>query len=233
MAKFCGKDLLLEIWMGAVPSFVVVAAMRSTSFTLNEEQVDVTDKGSERWRELIECGIKTMSVTAAGPMENAASLREILSAKMNGPSIRLFRITSGMGDEFQGEFQIASIERTGEYNGSEDYSLTLESSGVIAYTPADPVPAVVAPVNDTLPAITGTTEVGQTLSTTQGEWSGSVPMAFSYQWLRDGVAIPGANFDTYLLVGDDEGADISCAVTATNDAASVTATSAEVGPITT
>jgi len=81
------------------------------------------------------------------------------------------------------------------------------------------------PVNSVLPAITGTKTVGQTLTCSTGTWSKSP--TYAYQWLRDGVAIAGATASTRVLSGADEGALMSCTVTATNAGVSDVATSAQ------
>jgi predicted secreted protein len=39
------------------------------------------------------------------------------------------------GDNISASFIIASYERSGEYNAAEEYSVTLEASGTITYTP--------------------------------------------------------------------------------------------------
>lgn len=88
-----------------------------------------------------------------------------------------------------------------------------------------------APVNSVLPVISGTTQIGSTLTTTTGTWTNS-PTGFIYQWLRGGVNISGATSSTYLLVSADNAAMITVAVTATNAGGSASATSAGVGPIT-
>lgn len=81
-----------------------------------------------------------------------------------------------------------------------------------------------APTNSVAPVISGTTTVGQTLSTTNGTWANS-PTSYIYQWKRDGSNISSATASTYVLVGADSGAAITCAVTATNAAGSASATS--------
>jgi hypothetical protein len=66
----------------------------------------------------------------------------------------------------------------------------------------------------TLPAISGTVKVGQTLTTTTGAtWP--VGSTLAYQWYRNGVAISTARATTYVLVTADLSARITVTVTAT------------------
>ena len=95
-----------------------------------------------------------------------------------------------------------------------------------------PVTPTVAPVNSAVPVIGGTTQVGSTLLTTDGTWTGLPTPTYGYQWKRGGAAISGATSSTYLLVTADLAATITVTVTATNTAGSASATSAGVGPIT-
>ena len=92
--------------------------------------------------------------------------------------------------------------------------------------------APVLPANTVLPAISGSTVVGQTLTTTDGTWTGFPAPGFTYQWQRGGVAISGATSSSYLLVTADLAATITVTVTATNTAGNASATAAGVGPIT-
>lgn len=77
------------------------------------------------------------------------------------------------------------------------------------------VPAI-APVNTLAPAASGTPAVGQTLSCTTGSWKGSPVPTFTFSWLRDGVAIPGATGSTYVVQAADQGNGVTCRVTAAN-----------------
>jgi predicted secreted protein len=50
MAKYCGKDLLLQMGNGASPEvFTTIGAMKSNSLTINNEKVDVTTKDDMAW----------------------------------------------------------------------------------------------------------------------------------------------------------------------------------------
>lgn len=79
-----------------------------------------------------------------------------------------------------------------------------------------PVTIEFAPENTAAPVVSGTPEVGQTLSVTNGTWIGTAPITYTYQWKRDGVDIVGATSATYELVLADDGTEISAEVTATN-----------------
>lgn len=75
------------------------------------------------------------------------------------------------------------------------------------------------PLSLTVPVITGTAQVGETLSASTGEWLQS-PSSFAYQWYADYVAIDGATGDTYLLTDTEAGTVITVTVVATNGGAS-------------
>jgi PKD repeat protein len=88
------------------------------------------------------------------------------------------------------------------------------------------------PTNTSLPSINGPTMVGKTIKTSNGSWSGSSPMSFTYQWRRcnaSGAAcvdVPGANASKYTLVSADAGGRMRVTVTATNVTGSTSETSA-------
>lgn len=62
------------------------------------------------------------------------------------------------------------------------------------------------------PTISGTARIDETLTADPGTWE-SQPVNLTYQWKRDGAAIPGATATTYTLVGADVGRVITVAVT--------------------
>lgn len=76
------------------------------------------------------------------------------------------------------------------------------------------------------PTITGTAEIGATLATIPGTWAPS-PVSLAYQWLSDGVPIPGATESTHLITFFDAGHSLSVKVTGTKTGyTTVSATSA-------
>ena len=87
------------------------------------------------------------------------------------------------------------------------------------------------PVNIVAPAVTGTATVGQTLSTTDGTWTGAPAPTFAYQWQRATTNISGATSSTYVVQLADVGNTIRCVVTATNPLGSASANSANTSSV--
>lgn len=66
------------------------------------------------------------------------------------------------------------------------------------------------------PVLNGSFKVGGTVTVSPGYWGeGSVTPKFTYQWLRDGVAIPGATAAAYKPVSADKGKGLTVKVTGT------------------
>ncbi|MGB3673619.1 MAG: pentapeptide repeat-containing protein, partial [Candidatus Nanopelagicales bacterium] len=98
----------------------------------------------------------------------------------------------------------------------------------------------IAPVNSVAPALTGTPVTGETLSVTDGTWTGEPSPTFSYQWRTCTTAdctggtvtnIAGATSSTYALTNDEIGLFVQAVVTGTNVTDGVPAYSNVVGPI--
>jgi hypothetical protein len=83
---------------------------------------------------------------------------------------------------------------------------------------------IAAPTNTAVPTISGTAQVGQTLTAANGTWTGSP--AFTRQWKANGTNISGATATTYIPVVGDVGKTITVTVTGTNAAGNASATSA-------
>jgi polysaccharide biosynthesis protein PslG len=109
---------------------------------------------------------------------------------------------------------------------------TSASSGATTTVTAAPVAPASAPVNTALPQVTGTAQVGQTLTTSNGTWSGS-PTSYAYQWRRCDSAgancanVLGAAATAYKLASGDAGATFRANVTAANAVGSSTASSVQ------
>jgi hypothetical protein len=88
-----------------------------------------------------------------------------------------------------------------------------------------------APRNTSPPTISGTTSVGSTLTANRGQWTGTDPITYTFQWVRcdenggSCANIGGANENTYVLKNPDADNTIRVRVTARNADGTAQATS--------
>jgi hypothetical protein len=118
-------------------------------------------------------------------------------------------------------------------------ALSSEPTQVVKAANLGPVIAggtVVATVAANMPSITGTAQVGQVLTSTNGTWAGTTP-TFSRQWLRCSatgdqcVGIVGATSTTYTPVTADRNLRLRVRVTATRLAVSNFVLTVDIGPV--
>jgi hypothetical protein len=86
-------------------------------------------------------------------------------------------------------------------------------------------PSPSAPVNVDGPTIFGPANVGNTLTSDRGGWTGYPYPTFTYQWRQNGLNISGETGTTYVVRVGDIGQNITLRVTATNSEGSAGATS--------
>jgi hypothetical protein len=126
-------------------------------------------------------------------------------------------------------YRIVATNTSGGVTRGEDRTVTTAAA------------SVAPPSNTSPPVVTGTAQVGQTLTVAPGTWSGS-PTSYTQKWIRCAPAgsggctpsyIPGATATTYMLTSAELGASVYAAVTATNAGGPGAAVvSNAVGPVT-
>jgi hypothetical protein len=114
-------------------------------------------------------------------------------------------------------------------DGSAD--ATSQRTAVVKAAPAN------APKNTSVPTISGTAKEGQTLTADKGNWDGTTPIDYNFQWQRcdkNGLScanIGGAAKTTYVLGSADVGNTVRVRVIATNSAGKTTAFSVASGVV--
>ena len=122
-----------------------IGGLRSTSITLNDESVDITNKDSLGTRTLLAgAGVNSLSVSGSGVFTDTAAevaVRTAFQAQQNtsdGSSAQTaafedFQFIIPDLGTYTGKFQITSLEYAGEYNGKATYSMSFESAGYITF----------------------------------------------------------------------------------------------------
>ena len=134
MAAQKGSALLMKIGNGGSPeAFTTIGGMRSTSLSMNDEMVDVTNKDSSRARTLLaQGGTNSMTVAGSGVFRDSASVTTLRS-KFDESGLTNYQFLVPDFGTFTGNFRLTSLEYAGEFNGEVTYSFTFESSGAISF----------------------------------------------------------------------------------------------------
>ena len=133
IAEAMGNASIIGIdWTDAT---VAVTGLVDITVTF-DEAVDITNKDSGSFRELLPAGgIQSMSITASGVFTDSTAETTLRSAYGTSTFKSYNVIVPDLGT-YAGSFMIASLEYSGEYNGEATYSVTLESSGSITFSAA-------------------------------------------------------------------------------------------------
>jgi len=120
--------------------------------------------------------------------------------------------------------------------GSEVQVVVTATNGAGSASAAGPASttgsAAEPPTPTSAPSISGTARDGQALTAGAGQWAGTEPLVYAYQWQRCSVSgsecanLEGATGPTYTLGHGDVGATLRVAVTASNPGGSRSANSA-------
>lgn len=134
MAAQKGSAMLMKHGNGASPEvFTTIGGLRSTTITLNDEPVDVTNKDSSGVRALlIGAGVTTVSVSGSGVFTDAAS-EASLRGEMGAAAANNWQFLIPDFGTYTGAFILTSLEYAGEFNGEVTYSCSFESNGAITF----------------------------------------------------------------------------------------------------
>lgn len=127
-----GSAFLLKIGNGGTPVvYATVAGLRTTQLSINGESVNVTNKDSGGWRELLSgAGVRSVSVSGAGIFTGSAAEVRVRGNALAG-AIDDYELSFESGERMRGRFLVARLDYAGDYNGERSYTMSLESSGPV------------------------------------------------------------------------------------------------------
>jgi hypothetical protein len=177
------------------------------------------------------------STSAATAMVTDASGRGVAGDKVAFTSTDAGEKIGTVVDNRNGTYTATITSSTSAHSvtiTATDSSVSPSVSGQGTLTQTAASPASTPPSDVTPPSVSGTTQVGRTLSAKSGTWQGTAPISYAYQWQRckpGCAAIAGATSSSYTLRSADLNARIRVAVTASNAVGHAQAFSAQVGPV--
>lgn len=129
MAKYLGNALSLAIEDSpSSGTYTVIAGASEHTMTINNEQIDVSDKDSNRWKSLLAAGARTLTISMNGFVSDDVEF-ELMRVAARDDVILNYRLTYGNSDTVTGAFHIDSFEVTGAYNNAQSFTATLSNSG--------------------------------------------------------------------------------------------------------
>jgi hypothetical protein len=224
VAKDAGHTLGLTVRVGTAPAYAsLVGPVAAASALASTVQPAMSGKAVQG---------QTLSVTPGGWTSSAASVSyawqrcnangRICTPIAGAVAATYVPVAADVGDAV-----VAVVTATA--SGKTQAAFSVASDAVAA-------PPVLAATS--APAVTGTLKVGQQLAGATGQWTGTAPIAYAFQWYRcdaNGAhcsSVHGATKPTYRLVKADTGKTIGFTVTATDaTAAKQPAYASLVGPV--
>ena len=133
MAKYLGIALLLKV--EATPNsgnWQTIGASSSHTLTLNNEQVDVSDKDSNRWKELLSAGDRSATISMEGFITDNTYFALVETAAKTNTDLN-YLLEYGDSKIVSSSFHIDSFEGSGARNDAQSFSITLTSRGAPAW----------------------------------------------------------------------------------------------------
>ncbi len=126
MAGTNGRALLID-WDG-----VTLVGVRTKSYTITNDYVDVTTDDDAGWRTLLaNPGLRSVEVTVSGISSDQILIAEMMEANVSGEPLTVqLPTTTGT---LSGTFLVSSFEQSGEHDGAVEFSATFMSNGVVTY----------------------------------------------------------------------------------------------------
>lgn len=123
---YVGRDIALTMGGSSI------AGLRTKGVAMNKEAIDVTNDADSGWRTMLnKAGTTSLDLSLSGVTENL----DVLYSAFQTNSIYACVLTYPDGSTVSGDFFLASINQTGEYNGAQTFDITLNSSGAVTFTP--------------------------------------------------------------------------------------------------
>lgn len=131
-----GRAFLLKTTDGVTPvTYVTIAGARTTGLSINGEAVDITNKDSGGFQELLGgAGTTKFSITGSGVFKNTA-MEILLRTRAIAKSLDLYKLFFEDGEVMALTAQCTKVDYKGDHNKEVTYDISLESSGQPTFTP--------------------------------------------------------------------------------------------------
>ena len=124
---------LVRIYEGDVATGTLIAGARADSITINNEPIDITDKGDAGWRTFLDVpSVRSVDMSVSGLLDGST----LLDAALAGSASLSGTYTIDIDDigEATGTFYFGNMEVSAPHDGAAEFSASIQSSGPITWT---------------------------------------------------------------------------------------------------
>lgn len=124
---------LVRIYQGDVATGTLIAGARADSITINNEPIDITDKGDGGWRTFLDVpSVRSVDMSVTGLLDTSTLPDAALAASASLTGTYTIDIDD-MG-EATGTFYFGNLEITANHDGAAEFSASIQSSGAVTWT---------------------------------------------------------------------------------------------------
>jgi len=125
-----GTDCLLAIDVADNATFVAIGGLTTNGLTLNNTAIDITNKGSASWRELLGGeGLQAMDFTGEMVFSTNSAF-DAMKTQALSKTLKAYEIARG-SETVTGTFYITSYGETAPDNDKVTATVSLQSSGPV------------------------------------------------------------------------------------------------------
>lgn len=125
-----------EVGMSAL-AFVGVGGLRSKTFSVKVDGIDITNSDSDQWTTLLDgAGIRSFELSGEGVFTNSQKVQALEDALIANRQVCLMFLDAKAYRIYEGCFKITSMEYSGSFDGEGTFSMSASSSGALTVVPA-------------------------------------------------------------------------------------------------
>lgn len=136
MAAQAGRKMVLYIGDGATSEqFDKVGGQRVTRLTINNTSVDITDKDSDAWTELLaNVAGRNVAMSIEGIYKGGDGWDRLVEIASGDTTVANFRMIFEDDDTmWSGAWQVTSFEESGAHDNARMFTANFASSGAITF----------------------------------------------------------------------------------------------------
>jgi predicted secreted protein len=128
MSKYLGNAMLLKLETVAnTGTYVDIGGASEHTFTYTNETVEVSDKFTNRWKELLSAGDRMVTITMNGFVTDNAAYA-VLESAVETDTIYNYQMAFGNSQILQGSFHVDTNEDSGARSSAQEFSYTFTST---------------------------------------------------------------------------------------------------------